>query len=245
MSECKRKTALRGPLLPALLIASLAGLHGAPAKAEMVLDKVVVDLGQTGKERQDIEVWNAGSERIYVLAELSEILDPGTPAESRRAVSDPEVSGLFISPLKMILEADERRIIRIVAVGPRQAKDRIYRLAVKPVAGPVLSDESALKIFVGYDALVLYRPEKISGTIQASFEDGKLVLENHTNTAQSLFEGRQCDGDEAQCVELPSKRLYAGASWIIDLPYNTKVQYYAQSGDQISQMSFDPAQGLD
>lgn len=245
MSDCKSKTVRWEPFLSALLIASLACLLGAPAKAEMVLDKVVVDLDKAGKERQDIEVWNSGSERIYVLAELSEILDPGTSAELRLAVSDPEVSGLFVSPLKMILEADERRIIRIVAVGPRQAKDRIYRLAVKPVAGPVLSDESALKIFVGYDGLVLYRPEKISGAIHAVFEDGKLVLENHTNTAQSLFGGRQCDSDEAQCVELPSKRLYAGASLKIDLPYTTKVQYYAQSGDHISQLSFDPAQGPD
>jgi len=231
--------------LPVLLIVSLGSLQGAPAKAEMVLDKVVVDLDKAGKERQDIEVWNSGSERIYVLAELSEILDPGTPAESRLAVSDPEVSGLFVSPLKMILEADERRIIRIVAVGPRQTKDRIYRLAVKPVAGPVLSDESALKIFVGYDALVLYRPENISGAIHAAHEDGQLVLENHTNTAQSLFGGRQCDADEAQCVDLPSKRLYAGASWKIDLPYRTKVHYSAQAGDQISLLNFDPAQRLD
>lgn len=242
MTDWKNRKGRSVNWLAVLLIASLGSLQGAPAHAEMVLDKVVVDLEKAGKERQDIEVWNSGSDRIYVLAELSEILNPGTPAESRLVVSDPEVSGLFVSPLKMILEADERRIIRIVAVGPRQAKDRIYRLAVKPVAGPVLSDESALKIFVGYDALVLYRPETISGKIQGSFEDGKLVLENHTNTAQSLFDGRQCDGDEAQCVNLPSKRLYAGASWIIDLPYNTKVQYYAQSGGHISQMSFDPAQ---
>lgn len=213
-----------------------------PAKAEMVLDKVVVDMSKSGGQRQDIEVWNTGTDRIYVLSELSEILDPGSPIETRIPASDPEISSLFISPQKMILEEGERRIIRVVALGPRQEKDRVYRLMIKPVAGPVTAEATALKVFVGYDALVIYRPEEIVGKISASFDGSQLTLQNGTNTAQSLFEGRQCDEEGEECVELPSKRLYSGVTWVIDLPYRTKVTYRAQVGDKTSDLTFAPSE---
>ena len=110
-------------LIRALALAATIAL-AADAHAEMVLSQVIVDLLPSKPPREDIEVWNDGDERMYVLAEPFEILAAGTPAEQRVAVTDPERAGLLVSPLRLVLEPGERRAIRVAAIGPRSAADR-------------------------------------------------------------------------------------------------------------------------
>jgi P pilus assembly chaperone PapD len=142
-----------------LALAVLAGASLAPpAAAEMVLSQVVVDLPADKPPREDIEVWNAGPDRIYVLAEPFEVIGAGTAAEARVAADDPDTSGLLVSPRRMILEPGERRALRIALIADRPPMERVYRVAIKPVAGDVTAPTSALNIFVGYDALILVRP---------------------------------------------------------------------------------------
>jgi len=154
-------------LIPALAFAAALGF-GAAARAEMVLSQVIVDLLPGKPPRDDIEVWNDSSERMYVLAEPFEILAPGTPSEQRVAVTEPEQAGLLVSPLRLVLEPGEKRTIRIAAIGARPASDRVYRVTIKPVAGTVSAETTALKVFVGYDTLVLVRPEAISGDVEGA-----------------------------------------------------------------------------
>ena len=87
-------------LIRALALAATIAL-AADAHAEMVLSQVIVDLLPSKPPREDIEVWNDGDERMYVLAEPFEILAAGTPAEQRVAVTDPERAGLLVSPLRL------------------------------------------------------------------------------------------------------------------------------------------------
>ena len=224
-------------LLPALALAVAIGL-GAAARAEMVLSQVIVDLLPGKPPREDIEVWNDGDERMYVLAEPFEILSPGTPAEARRPVSDPEQAGLLVSPLRLVLEPGERRAIRIAAIGARPAADRVYRVTIKPVAGTVTAEATALKVFVGYDTLVLVRPEQITGDVEGARSGRSLALRNTGNTAQELFDGRQCDAAGNDCRELPAKRLYPGASWEQQLPFDTPVSYRASIGPTVRTREF-------
>jgi Mat/Ecp fimbriae periplasmic chaperone len=218
--------------MPALLTASLCAVFAAatPARAEMVLSQVIVDLQPGAPSRDDIEVWNNGAERIYVVAEPSLIEAPGTPAEKRRPGADPAVSGLLVTPQRLVLEPDQRRVIRVAAITPRAVTDRIYRVTIKPVAGPVSADRSALKILVGYDVLVLHRPARISGELVADRKGPRLTIRNAGNTAQELFEGKQCDAAGKTCQTLPATRLYAGASFAQDLPYDTPVEYQVTHG---------------
>jgi P pilus assembly chaperone PapD len=201
------------------------------AQADMVLGKVIVDLQPGAPDHDDIEVWNSGPERIYVVAEPSEILDAGKPGERREAEPDPSRSGLLVTPQRLVLEPDQRRMIRIAEVGPRPAVDRIYRVTIKPVAGKVTADVTALKVLVGYDVLVLDRPAAIRGEVTATRAGKRLTFSNGSNTAQELFDGKQCDAAGANCRDLPSIRLYAGASWDVQLPYDTSVEYHLSTGD--------------
>ena len=208
------------------------------ASAEMVLSQVIVDLLPGKPPREDIEVWNDGAERMYVLAEPFEITAAGTPQEQRNPAGLPEESGLLVSPQRLVLEPGERRTVRVAAIGERPAADRVYRVAIRPVAGAVSAEESALKVFVGYDTLVLVRPERVTGEIEARRVGRTLVLVNAGNTAQELFGGLQCDAAGGNCQALPAKRLYPGASWEQALPYDTPVTYTAGIGPTVRARQF-------
>ena len=217
--------------LAAGIAALLCGAIQTPAHADMALSQVIVDM-QPGKPgHQDIEVWNAGEERLYVSVEPFEIRQPGLPGEQRVASPDPSVSGLLVTPQRLVLEPDQRRLVRVSAIIPPAPNDRIYRITIKPVAGPVASEVTALKVFVGYDVLVLRRPQEISGEVTASRVGRQFTLRNGTNTAQEIYEGKQCDAAGANCKALPATRLYAQAEWRQELPYDTPVQYRITSGN--------------
>jgi len=204
----------------------------------MVLSQVIVDLMPDKPARDDIEVWNDGPERMYVAADPFEIRNPGTAEEQRVPASDPEQSGLLVAPQKLVLEPGERRIVRVAALGDRPATDRVYRLSIRPVAGAVEADESALKVFVGYDALVLVRPAAFTGDVAGQRAGKTLTLTNAGNTAQELFAGRQCDASGKDCRDLPARRLYAGASWSQPLPFDTPVTYKAGIGGKVRERTF-------
>jgi P pilus assembly chaperone PapD len=204
----------------------------------MILSQVIVDLVPGKPPREDIEVWNDSEERIYVQAEPFEIRAPGTPEEQRVPAVDPELSGILVSPQRLVLEPGERRLVRIAAVGGPSPTDRIYRVAIRPVAGPIAAERSALKVLVGYDTLVLVRPARTESNLEVTRTGRKLLLHNAGNTAEELFEGRQCDSDGKECRALPAKRLYAGATWEQELPFEGPASYTSAIGPKITQRVF-------
>jgi P pilus assembly chaperone PapD len=225
-------------LAGAALALGLAFGAASWAHAEMVLSQVIVDLMPGKPPRDDIEVWNDGAERMYVAAEPFEIVGAGTPAERRVAVREPEAAGLLVSPQRLVLAPGERRTIRIAAIGDRPAADKVFRVAIKPVAGAVSAEASALKVFVGYDTLVIVRPARFEGDLAAARSGRTLTLTNAGNTAQELFDGKQCDATGADCRALPAKRLYPGAEWRQELPFDTSVSYKAAIGPTIRTREF-------
>ncbi|MBO9518903.1 MAG: hypothetical protein J7493_12615 [Porphyrobacter sp.] len=211
---------------------------GSNAHAEMVLSQVIVDLQPGKPPREDIEVWNDGDERMYVLAEPFEIRGAGTPAEERIPAGVPEDSGILVSPQRLVLEPGERRTVRVASIGDRSAADRVFRVAIKPVAGPVTAETTALKVFVGYDTLVILRPDKFTGDVEGQRTGRTLRLVNSGNTAQELFDGKQCDAGGNNCQDLPAKRLYPGAVWEQTLPFETEVSYKSAIGPTIRGRQF-------
>ena len=207
-----------------LLVQPLGG-----ARADIVLSQLIVDLQRGGHAREDIEIWNKDSSRAYVAVEPAEIVDPGRPSQSRRSEPDPEKLGLFVAPARMILEPGQRKLIRIAALGSDAGRERVYRVTVKPVSGPLSSDNSGLKVLVGYDALVVIRPQQMRPSVTGTRTATGLVLHNEGNVSVELVDGRQCDQGRQHCVPLPSKRLYAGAGWTVALPGNGPVDYSARS----------------
>ncbi|MEG8040169.1 hypothetical protein QP166_12750 [Sphingomonas sp. LR60] len=121
------------------------------------------------------------------------------------------MGGLLVTPQRIILQPGERRTVRIAAIGARRANDRVYRVTIKPVAGPVSSSVSAIKLLVGYDVLVIQRPATPAARIVGDRGAETLMLRNDGNTNAELYDGKLCVGSD--CHAIPSKRLYAGQSW--------------------------------
>lgn len=218
------------PRLRLVLVAVIASLFlDAPASADIVLSELIVEL-QPGKlMREDVDVWNNSPERSYVSAEPREIINPSQPSQSDRKDPDPEKLGLLVEPARMILEPGQHRLIRIAALSGDTAREHVYRVTIKPVLGPVRSEETGLKVIVGYDVLVLVRPAQPAPNVTAIRAGRSLTFNNRGNVSVEVIDGRQCRAPHAQCVELPGKRLYPGASWTVELPSDLPAEYTLKS----------------
>ena len=221
-----------------LAAAAVLGFASSPVQAGLVLSKVILDLKPDAPARDDIELWNDGKERLYVAVEPAEVTDPGRAAEGRHASPDPAVTGLLVTPQKLVLEPDERKLVRVAAVADRPAQDRVYRVTIKPVAGPVTAEKTANKVYIGYAVLVLYRPQVLDGTVTARRNGRELVLHNAGNTNVEMAEGRQCDAAGRNCRELGANRLYPKADWTVALPYDTPAQFNVHLGDTVKKQTF-------
>jgi P pilus assembly chaperone PapD len=198
-----------------------------------VLSEVIVDFVPGKPPRSDIEAWNNTKERMYVVAEASEIITPGQINERRDRQADPEKLGLLVTPARMILEPGQHKLIRIAAIGNRSDKDRTYRVMIKPVAGEFETKETALKIMMGYDVLVVVRPDELQPKLEAQRAGRSITFQNNGNTNIELIDGRQCDAVGKNCKEMNAKRLYPGASWAQTLPYDTPLEYSVKSAAQV------------
>lgn len=215
-----------------------AATMAAPASADLVLSQVIVDLTPDKVPRVDIDASNTGKERIYVVADPFEIVDPGKPGERRVANPDPAQLGLLVTPQKMILEPGEHKLVRIASIAPSSTAERIYRVTIKPVAGDVSSANTALKILVGYDVLVIVRPSVMTGTVTGVRNGDRLVLTNTGTTNVEIYEGKQCDAKGADCKPLIARRLYAGASLEQAIDPGRPVDYSIKIGLAVEKKRF-------
>jgi P pilus assembly chaperone PapD len=208
------------------------------ARAELVLSQLIVDLGATSRQRDDVEIWNNSDERTYVAIEPSEILNAGKSNQSRHQEPDPEKRGLLVSPTRMILEPGQRKNVRMARLGLDADRERVYRVTVKPVVGELAAENPGLKVLVGYDVLVLVRPRGSHPLLTANRSGGSLVFRNDGNSSLELVDGKQCEAPSKRCVDLPGKRLYSGAEWIPPLKSNSPVEYTVVSNGKSVRRAF-------
>lgn len=222
----------------AFCMSLLALAPAAPVSAELAVSQLIVELKPGASRAADIEIYNDSAERSFVSVEPREIIDAGLDSEKPLLSPDPEKLGLLVSPTRLVIEPHQRRRLRIAAIGPVPDEERIYRVTVKPVAGEVIGAQSGLKLLVGYDLLVLVRPPSQKPKVEISRVGHVLTIANRGNASIELAEGKLCDGNGNQCQQLPSKRLYAGASWEQSLPLSTTGEYRIRSGDGWSTVRF-------
>jgi P pilus assembly chaperone PapD len=208
-----------------------------PASAELTVSQLIVELGPKAATA-DIEIINDSPERSYVAVEPREIIAPGSANETPFVSPDPERLGLIASPARMILEPRQRRTLRLAAIASDLPRERVYRVNVKPVAGDVASEQTGLKLLVGYDLLVLVRPKTPSSALVASRDERGLTVVNEGNASVELSEGKQCDKRGGPCRPLPSKRLYAGASWTQPFSATASGEYRVRSVEGWSTLKF-------
>ena len=222
--------ALTRLLLPLLLLLAPA------ARADIALDRAILDLA--GDLRADVEVENVGAETRYVVVEPEAVAAPGTAAERRWRAADPEELGLLVTPTRLVLEPGARRVVRFVRLGDAPDRDRIWRVAIRPVVGATASRTNALEVLVGYGVLVMARPENARSEIVGERRGRRLVVENRGNSNALLYAGEQCDPSGAACRALPVRRLYPGNRWELRLPWDTPATWQGRGPEGVVEHRF-------
>jgi len=226
---------LRYIAMACLMLASL------PARAEFALSEMIVDFTEKAPRARDIEVISKGKETQYISTETFVLENPGQPNEKRTLVSDPIKSGLMITPNKLALAADARKLMRFLVLTPQSDKERIYRVAVKPVIQGINENKQkvALKVLVGYEALVIVRPKDAKVDLVGERKGNSLTLTNNGNTNASLQSGEQCDVSGGNCKILNTTRIYPGQKWTATLPYmDGAAKYMMWDGTEVRAMQY-------
>ncbi len=230
------------------LFVVLCLFFSAQLTAGISLSQAIIHFEEDGKRSEDVEVFNQGQETLYVKVEPSIIHNPGTKEESRELYRDPRKAGLLVSPQRLVIAPGARKRLRFVRLdnGQETEQDRVFRVLVKPEVGEVKSDQTAVKIIVAYEVLVLSQPKNANFQLNHFFEGKVLTLKNKGNTNVLLQKGTQCppgqsvEDENNQCAELPGKRIYSGNTWKVELPFLTPVNYLISSGLDNDLVTFTP-----
>ncbi|MCR9095359.1 MAG: hypothetical protein NXI30_14155 [bacterium] len=208
-------------------------LVAAPAAADMVLSDIIVDLQAPGQMRHDVEVWNNGSDTLFVEVEAQRVIDPAGDETKREVLDDPRKAGLLASPKRLAVGPDERKRVRLVARQVPTDEDLVYRVAFVPKENTTKTTEQlAFKVLVGYEVLVLIRPPNARPELVVSRDGRKLHFENNGRSSVLLRKLEACApgpvaaGVDETCQELPGNRLYAREIWDVDLPSDGPVRVY-------------------
>lgn len=227
-----------GRALAILLLCAVPLAHG-----DMVLDRSIL-VFDPDQGRQDVEITNNGAETLYLDTQILAVSDPGTDAEQRERIADPNDAGLLVTPARMVLAPGARRLIRIVLLEEPGPVDRIYRVNVMPVVPPLEAEVTAVKVVVAYQLLIIVRPATPAAELVWERNGRRIDFENRGNTNVLLYNGRQCPVDNAsengECVDLSvARRLYAGNSWSLELPLDAPVEFTTTVGETNVQRRFD------
>jgi len=219
----------------------ILGALDRDAAARVTIDRVVLDFGPGATKSQDLILHNDGDQREYVLVGPREIVGPGTPSAHAETSPDPGQLGLLVTPRKLVLDPGQRRVVRVVTVGPRPARDRIYRLHVRPVVGAIDSDAPvALKVLLAYDVLVIVRPDEAVARPHVERRGRTLVFTNDGNTNALASPEPQCDERGGACVVPQAVRVYAGSTQEVQLPHEGPATYTFTWLDQRDEVVVEP-----
>ncbi len=210
------------------------------AQADMSLDRSILTFDAHGSPRQDVEITNTGSENLYLETEILRVSQPGTDAETRERVLDPDAIDLLVTPARLIVPPGARRLLRVVNLGEPADVDRIYRINVRPVVGPLEAETTAVKVVIAYQLLVILRPVDPRPELAWERNGRQITFSNTGNSNVLLFNGVQCPPAGGDCVELNrAQRLYAGNSWTLELPLDAAVEFTTGIGQRNARQRFD------
>ena len=215
------------------LLAAATLLLTCTVQAQLSVSKIIVDFSPDMAPRDDVLLSNTSTtETLYINVEVLEVSDPGTDQEQRVVVDDPAKIGLIATPTRLILPPNGRQQVRLVNMLTDNDSDRIFRVNFTPVAGETEAEETGVRLMVGYQALVIVRPDRLNAEIDMVRETDAITLTNTGNTNLYLEGLRQCEtAREEQCQPLTEQRLYSGNSSTIELPGEGPVFFTAYDGE--------------
>ncbi|MFK7793765.1 MAG: molecular chaperone [Gammaproteobacteria bacterium] len=210
--------------------------------ADMILNKSIIYFEPGQPNREDLEIQNAGADPLYIQVTPKIVHNPGSDDQSREIFDNPKSAGLLVSPNKLIVPPNGRKLLRFVNLNPKSTEEKVYRVSVTPVIGDLSAKKSGVKILIGYEVLVIVHP--VQGDFNLTYErtNNNLIISNQGNQNVLLRKGTQCPAgidDENLCEHYPGKRLYPGNTWSLDLTKDQPVTYFLSRGKEHSVRVFE------
>lgn len=204
------------------------------AQAQLAIDRIIIDFTPDKPPREDVRLVNTSTtETLYIKVAVVEVKNPGFENEKRTTASDPFEVGLLASPNKLVLPPGAQNLVRLVNIQPPGKQDRIFRVDFSPVVGELEASENGVKMMVGYEALVIVRPDSPKANIQYTREKNTIRLNNKGNTNTFVDRIVYCENEEKDsCEFIAGDRLYAGNSWEIELPGEGEVSFNLFDGEK-------------
>lgn len=205
---------------------------------------------QAGNNVQDITVQNPDADTAYVSVTPTLVHHPGT--QEVKTVFTPGMSpqdfGLMVSPLKLAVQGNSERKVRLVNLNANPTKDVYYVLSVmnvSPPAGVAAPQTSKVSgnfdMSYGYKIKVMVLPAHPLPVVKAVRTGSSVVLTNTGNSYISLRGGQLCDTQGNNCASLPEGLsyhvLYSGDTWNMALPKAGVVKFNGVYGLQNQRMS--------
>ena len=198
-------------------LCTLAALvAAAPAAAQITIDPAVLVIEPGNARDSNIVVANTSEDLVMVTVRPRVVAAPGEADEKIEAQPNPTISGLVATPLRLALEPNERRAVRLMPTNVAGPTDRVWRVQIVPAVGPLRSGQSGIAFIVGYDALVIQRASDPAPRVSGRRDGNILTLTNIGNSFALVTGIEQCQS-VGEYVRLPGKRLYAGQSWSVEL----------------------------
>ena len=171
----------------------------APARAQLVVDRLIVDFERGAPVRQDVLLRNESKDKYYITVTPTEVTNPGDDNSTKISKTNPEELGLLVTPNRTILEPGASRSIRVVSLNGPLNRDRIYRVLIAPQVGELKPDAApngekaaAIKILTAYEALVIVRPQISNADLVAKRTVDGITLSNSGNTNILIYDGTAC-----------------------------------------------------
>lgn len=207
--------------------------------AAMIVERTVLHYEPDGPGRQDVEIRNPDQETLYIQVDIHEVINPGTEQEERRLVTNPRDANFLATPNKLAIPPGGRKLVRLVNLQDAGDKERIFRVSLQPIAEDVEAEQTAIKVLVGYQLLVLIHPKQPQPRLVTSREGNVLRLSNEGNINILMHRGQQCaTNDSSVCTDLPVKRLYPGNVWELQLEHDGPVQFIQSVGNDNQTVNF-------
>lgn len=211
-------------------------------QADMILNKSIIYFEPNKPSREDLEIQNVGSEPLYIQVTPKVVSKPGTKQQARTVIENPKQDGLLVSPNKLVVPPNGRKLLRFVNLTPNPAEEKVFRVSITPVVNELTAQNTGVKVMIGYEVLVIVHP--VDGHIDLTHQraDNTLTLTNQGTQNVLLRKGSQCPEGvelESECHQLPGKRLYPGNSWSVDLQSDLPVTYFLSRGKEHSVRVFE------
>ena len=189
------------------------------------------DFTTQSPRRFDATLSNSGNRTEYINMKTVKIVRVKKNSYKNVTIKNPIQDGLVISPNRLVLQPNQKRIIRISYIKPYPKFDQYYQISGSPVPPKLIPNDNnsknkiqaGLQISIIYALSVTVRPEHLYPIVAIKVQHKTLLITNKGNTKVKLINGKQCH--LKNCYALKSKVVFPQSSIKIPLKYQDPVEY--------------------